>query len=102
FLPAILGIDVHIANEFRILLSIGIKNGGLALRDPTHMAASLYAPSIEVTEMLAGTLTHNEPILIEAHQALSEPQARHSGRPDAMSKLPSTPPSWSDRHKSKK
>ncbi|KAL7474397.1 hypothetical protein ACHAW6_001467 [Cyclotella cf. meneghiniana] len=67
-LPAVLGIDGPINDELRTLLGNGVKTGGLAIRDPTIAAASLYITSVEATEMLTGTLIQNEPINVKAHQ----------------------------------
>jgi hypothetical protein len=68
FLPAITGISGPINDELRTLLGNGVKTGGLAIRDPTISAASLYSTSIDATSMLAGTLIRNEPINIDAHR----------------------------------
>ncbi|KAL7477805.1 hypothetical protein ACHAW6_003596 [Cyclotella cf. meneghiniana] len=56
FLPAGLGIDGPIDDKVRTLLGNGVKTGGLAIRDPTLAAASLYSTSVEATEMLTCTL----------------------------------------------
>jgi len=68
FLPAILGIDAPIDDDLRTLLGNGAKTGGLAIRDPTLAAASLYYTSVEAADMLTGTLICNKPINVEAHQ----------------------------------
>ncbi|KAL7478797.1 hypothetical protein ACHAW6_004593 [Cyclotella cf. meneghiniana] len=68
FLPAITGFTDPIDNKFRTLLGNGVKTSGLAIRDPTVAAASLYSTSAEATDMLAGTLIRNKPINIEAHR----------------------------------
>ncbi|KAL7474091.1 hypothetical protein ACHAW6_000085 [Cyclotella cf. meneghiniana] len=67
FLPAITGFTNPINDELRTLLGNRVKTGRLAIRDPTVMAASLYSTSVNATDMLAGTLTRNEPINIDAH-----------------------------------
>ncbi|KAL7481876.1 hypothetical protein ACHAW6_007543 [Cyclotella cf. meneghiniana] len=68
FLPEILGIDGPINDELRTLLGNGVKTGGLAIRDPTLIATSLFSTSVKATNMLAGTLICNEPINIKTHQ----------------------------------
>jgi hypothetical protein len=68
FLPAVLDIDGPIDDDLRTLLGNGVKTGGLAIRDPTLAAASLYSTSVEATGMLTGTLIRNEPINVEAHR----------------------------------
>ena len=68
FLPAVLGIDGPIDDDLRTLLRNGVKTGGLAIRDSTLAAASLYSTSVEATGMLTGTLIRNKPINIEAHR----------------------------------
>ena len=68
FLLAITGFTDPINDELRTLLGNGVKTGGLAIRDPTVMAASLYSTSVDATDMLAGTLTRNELINIDAHR----------------------------------
>ena len=67
FLPAILGSDGPIDDKLRTLLGNGVKTGGLAIRDPTLAAASLYSTSVESPDMLTGTLIRNEPINVKAH-----------------------------------
>ncbi|KAL7477130.1 hypothetical protein ACHAW6_002961 [Cyclotella cf. meneghiniana] len=67
FLPAITGFTNPINDKLRTLLGNGVKTGGLAIRDPTLSATSLYSTSVEATNMLSGTLIRNEPININAH-----------------------------------
>ncbi|KAL7477082.1 hypothetical protein ACHAW6_002898 [Cyclotella cf. meneghiniana] len=55
-LPAILGTADPIYDELRALLGNGVKNGGLAIQDPTLTATSLYTTSVEATNMPASTL----------------------------------------------
>ncbi|KAL7474892.1 hypothetical protein ACHAW6_000837 [Cyclotella cf. meneghiniana] len=43
FIPAILGVDGPIDDDLRTLLGNGVKTRGLAIRDPTLAAASLYS-----------------------------------------------------------
>ena len=68
FIPAIIGVDGPIDDDLRTLLGNGVKTGGLAIRDPTLTAASLFSASVEATGMLTGTLIRNEPINVEAHR----------------------------------
>ncbi|KAL7474225.1 hypothetical protein ACHAW6_000210, partial [Cyclotella cf. meneghiniana] len=68
FLPVITGLTDPINDKLRTLLGIGVKTGGLAIRDPTATAASLYSTLVEATDMLTGTLIRNEPINIDAHR----------------------------------
>ena len=78
FIPAILGVDEPIDDNLRTLLRNGVKTRGLAIRDPTLAAASLYSASVESTGMLKGTLTHNEPINVKAHQnSVRDAGAKH-------------------------
>ncbi|KAL7475290.1 hypothetical protein ACHAW6_001212, partial [Cyclotella cf. meneghiniana] len=51
FLPAITGFTNLINDELRTLFRNRVKTGGLAIRDPTVTAASLYSTSIEATDM---------------------------------------------------
>ncbi|KAL7477236.1 hypothetical protein ACHAW6_003056 [Cyclotella cf. meneghiniana] len=67
FLPMILSIHGPISNKLRTLLSNGVKTEGLAIWDPTPIAASLCA-TFKATNMLAGTLAHNELIHIDTHR----------------------------------
>ncbi|KAL7478785.1 hypothetical protein ACHAW6_004562 [Cyclotella cf. meneghiniana] len=68
FLPVITGFTNPINDKLRTLLGNGVKTSGLAIRDPTVTAASLYSTSAEATDMLVGTLIRNEPINIDAHR----------------------------------
>ncbi|KAL7474910.1 hypothetical protein ACHAW6_000853, partial [Cyclotella cf. meneghiniana] len=88
FLPAILGSDRPIDDELRTLLGNGVKTGGLAIRDPTLAAASLYSTSVESNDMLTGTLIHNKPINVEAHRTCvrsagtKHQKTQHDGKGD--------------------
>jgi hypothetical protein len=68
FLPAVLGVEGLINDDLRTLLGNGVKTGGLAVRDPTLAAASLYSTSVEATTMLTRTLIRNDPISVDAHR----------------------------------
>jgi hypothetical protein len=68
FLPAVIGVEGPIDADLRTLLGNGVKNGGLAVRDPTLAAASLYSTSVQATAMLTGTLLRNDPISVDAHR----------------------------------
>ncbi|KAL7477235.1 hypothetical protein ACHAW6_003052 [Cyclotella cf. meneghiniana] len=68
FLPAILGINGPTDDELRTLLGNRVKTGGLAIRDPTLTATSLYSTSVESTNMLTGTFIRNKPINVKAHR----------------------------------
>ncbi|KAL7476750.1 hypothetical protein ACHAW6_002593 [Cyclotella cf. meneghiniana] len=102
FLPAVLSIDGPIDDELRTLLGNGVKTGGLEIRDPTLTAASLYSTSVEATDMLAGTLIQNKPINVEAHQNCVRAAGVTYRKTGAMSKSPSTLPSWNGRRQKSK
>ena len=56
FLPAVIGPGIEIDDELRNLLALGIKSGGLTIRDPTTQAEPLYRSSSEATSYLAESL----------------------------------------------
>ncbi|KAL7474208.1 hypothetical protein ACHAW6_000196, partial [Cyclotella cf. meneghiniana] len=68
FLPAVIGPDIAIDDDLRKLLALGVKSGGLAIRDPTTQADALYHSSRDATSYLAGSLLRNEPINTHHHK----------------------------------
>ncbi|KAL7475474.1 hypothetical protein ACHAW6_001387, partial [Cyclotella cf. meneghiniana] len=85
FLPAILGPDIAINDDLRNLLALGVKSGGLAIRDPTLQAESLFCSSRDTTFYLSASHLRNEPINTHHHRATvrsagtSSRKARHDG-----------------------
>ncbi len=69
FLPAILGPDITIDDDLRDLLALGVKSGGLAIRDPTRQAEALYHSSREATSYLSDSLLRSEPISTHHHRS---------------------------------
>ena len=69
FIPTLLGTDGPINNEFCLLLAKGIKQGGLAIRNPTDADARLHQASAEATALLVSSLLENTSLDIEAHAA---------------------------------
>ena len=69
FLPAIIGPGIEIDDDLRNLLALGVKSGGLAIRDPTTQADSLYRSSHDKTSYLADSLLRNEPINTHHHRS---------------------------------
>ncbi|KAL7475656.1 LOW QUALITY PROTEIN: hypothetical protein ACHAW6_003456, partial [Cyclotella cf. meneghiniana] len=68
FLPAVIGPGIAIDDDLRNLLALGVKSGGLAIRDPTTQADALYQSSRDATSYLAGSLLRNEPINTHHHK----------------------------------
>ena len=62
FLLAIIGPDIKIDDDLRNLLALGVKSGGLAIRNPTNQAEPLYCSSHKAASYLAESLIHNKPI----------------------------------------
>mgnify|MGYP006186617991 CR=1 FL=1 len=67
FIPALLGGQESISDELRLLIAQGVKQGGLAIRDPVSAAARLYQTSTEATALLVKSLTSNSHLDNEAH-----------------------------------
>eukprot|EP00804_Cyclotella_cryptica_P008690 CCRYP_018533-RD/>CCRYP_018533-RD protein AED:0.12 eAED:0.12 QI:0/-1/0/1/-1/1/1/0/466 len=67
FIPALLGTDDPINDEFRLLLAQGVKQGGLAIRDPAGAASRLHRASTEATGVLVTSLLEHTTLDIEAH-----------------------------------
>eukprot|EP00804_Cyclotella_cryptica_P019798 CCRYP_009693-RA/>CCRYP_009693-RA protein AED:0.29 eAED:0.30 QI:0/0/0/1/0/0.14/7/0/1059 len=67
FIPALLGTDDPINDEFRLLLAQGVKQGGLAIRDPVGAANRLHRASTEATGVLVTSLLEHTTLDIEAH-----------------------------------
>ncbi|KAL7489957.1 hypothetical protein ACHAW6_016112, partial [Cyclotella cf. meneghiniana] len=73
FLPAILG-TAGLDDKLRTLLGNGVKTRGMAIRDPTLAAASLYSTSVEATDMLASTLIEMNPSTSRHTETVYVPQ----------------------------
>ncbi|KAL7475126.1 hypothetical protein ACHAW6_001056, partial [Cyclotella cf. meneghiniana] len=69
FLPAILGPDIKIDDDLRNLLALGVKSRGLAIRNPSLTAESLFCTSQAATAYLSGSLLRNKPISTHHHRA---------------------------------
>ncbi|KAL7477593.1 hypothetical protein ACHAW6_004462 [Cyclotella cf. meneghiniana] len=69
FLPAVIGPNIEIDDDLQNLLALGVKSGGLAIRDPTTQAESLYRSSRDATTYLSESLLHNEPINTHHHKS---------------------------------
>ena len=67
FIPALLGTDDPINDEFHLLLAQGVKQGGLAIRDPAGAANRLHWASIAATGVLVTSLLEHTTLDIEAH-----------------------------------
>ena len=52
FIPALLGTDDPISDEFNLLHAQGIKQGGTAIRDPSEATERLHRASTEGTDLL--------------------------------------------------
>eukprot|EP00804_Cyclotella_cryptica_P014859 CCRYP_020381-RB/>CCRYP_020381-RB protein AED:0.31 eAED:0.31 QI:0/-1/0/1/-1/1/1/0/224 len=79
FIPALLGTDDPINDEFRLLLAQGVKQGGLAIRDPASAANRLHRASTEATGVLVTSLLEHTTLDIEAHAGCVQ-QARAAAR----------------------
>ena len=67
FIPALLGVDTPITEEFRLLLAQGVKQGGLAIRNPVAAAPRLHQASTEATSLLVVSLLDNTALDNEAY-----------------------------------
>ena len=70
FIPALLSLESQdVTDNFRKLLGQGVKQGGLAIRNPCEAAATLLETSMEATLLLSNALVAGEELCIEAHKA---------------------------------
>ncbi|KAL7475639.1 hypothetical protein ACHAW6_001560 [Cyclotella cf. meneghiniana] len=69
FLPAILGCADPIDDDLRHLLSLGVQQGSLAIRDPTEGADALFQCSQAATETLFHSLLTNQPLGLDDHRS---------------------------------
>ena len=69
FLPAILGRTDPIDDDLRRLLSLGVKQGGLAIRNPAEGADALFHCSRAATETLVHSLLTNQPLGLDNHRS---------------------------------
>ena len=59
FLPALLGIPPsEINGEYRQILTHGVKQGGLAIRNPVDTAPCIHLASLAATRYLTESLVH--------------------------------------------
>jgi hypothetical protein len=75
FLPALLGVDTPISDDFRLLLAQGVRHGGLAIRTPVETAPRLHQASTEASSLLVASLLNNTALDNEAHAGC----VRHAG-----------------------
>jgi len=68
FLPALFRVDA-IDDDFRFLLANGVKQAGIAIRNPVESAAALHASSVEATSVLVDNLLENGELDHNAHKA---------------------------------
>ena len=59
--------DTPINDKFHLLLAQGVKQGGLAIRNPVAAASRLHQASTEATSLLVATLLDNTALDNEAH-----------------------------------
>ena len=67
FIPALLGTTDPTTDELRLLIAQGVKQGGLAIRNPVETAERLYQTSKEATDLLVQSLLSNSLLDNEAH-----------------------------------
>eukprot|EP00804_Cyclotella_cryptica_P022493 CCRYP_020698-RB/>CCRYP_020698-RB protein AED:0.28 eAED:0.28 QI:0/-1/0/1/-1/1/1/0/237 len=67
FIPALFGGQDPISNELRLLIAQGVKQGGLAIRNPVREAERLHQTSTEATSLLVESLVSNSQLDNEAH-----------------------------------
>ncbi|KAL7476498.1 hypothetical protein ACHAW6_002356, partial [Cyclotella cf. meneghiniana] len=67
FCPAILGHADHIDNDLRHLLSLGVKQGGIAIRNLVEGADTLFHCSRAATKTLVHSLLTNQPLGLDNH-----------------------------------
>eukprot|EP00804_Cyclotella_cryptica_P015633 CCRYP_003626-RA/>CCRYP_003626-RA protein AED:0.41 eAED:0.41 QI:0/0/0/0.66/0.5/0.33/3/0/308 len=67
FIPALFGGQGPISNELHLLIAQGIKQGGLAIRNPVREAERLHQTSTEATSLLVESLVPNSQLDNEAH-----------------------------------
>ena len=68
FFPALFRVDA-IDDKFHWLLSNGVKQGGIAIRNPVEAAPVLHQSLLEATELLIKTLQENRELNSAAHKA---------------------------------
>jgi hypothetical protein len=69
FLPAILGRTDPINDDLRRLLALGVKQGGLAIRNPVEGSDALFCCSRAATETLVHSLLTNQPLGLDNHRS---------------------------------
>ena len=69
FIPALLQVSDPVDDKLRQLLSQGVKQGGLALRNPVTSAPLLHQSSKEACEVLVKALHENGELSADGHKA---------------------------------
>jgi hypothetical protein len=69
FIPALLQVSDPVDDKVRLLLSHGVKLGGLALRNPVTSAPLFHAISKEARELLVKALHENGELNADGHRA---------------------------------
>jgi hypothetical protein len=69
FIPALLQVSDPVDDKFRLLLSQGVKQGGLALRNPVTSAPLLHQSSTDACELLVKALLENGELCANGHKA---------------------------------
>jgi hypothetical protein len=69
FIPALLQVSDPVDDKFRLLLSQGVKQGGLALRNPVTSAPLLHQSSTDACELLVKALLENGELCADGHKA---------------------------------
>ena len=67
FLPALLGVQ-SIDDDFRSLLSNGVKQAGIGIKDPTTTADALYSSSCSATNLLVEAMLQNSQLDLIEHR----------------------------------
>jgi hypothetical protein len=67
FLPSLFGFTEPITDNFRRLLAQGVKQGGIAIRDPVAGAPRLHQASTDASARLVESLVSGDDLNCEAH-----------------------------------
>ena len=67
FLPSLFDFKEPISDNFRRLLAQGVKQGGIAIRDPVEGASRLHQASMDATAQLVESLVSGDDLNCEAH-----------------------------------
>ena len=69
FVPALLGDGNEVEHDLRILTSLGVKQAGVGIADPTATADACFAASEAATMALTKALLDGTPLDVAAHNA---------------------------------